>query len=156
MAVVARGWSRTASTAVKLATAERIIGYQFKDVGRLYEALDQYEHRSLLPSGKVFKERRRNTRLALVGDSQARLYMAQKWYDQSDLAGADWSKINEATLSNQSLSQIGFRLGLDECASKFLQRTEISFLGSLSGVRVPLQDIYDHQYYFLNKTDMIY
>lgn len=122
MAVVARGWSRTASTAVKLATAERIIGYQFKDVDRLYEALDQYEHRSLLPSGKVHKERRRNTRLALVGDAQARLHLAQKWYDQSDLAGTDWSKIHHATLSNESLSQIGFKLGLDECASKLLQR----------------------------------
>ena len=123
MAVVMSGWSRTASTAVKLATAERIIGYQFNDVDRLYEALDQTKREHTLPSGKRpwEKYKRRNNRLAVVGDAQANLYMAQKWYDNSDLTGFEWSRIHLSTLSNESLGEAGFKLGLDECASKLLQ-----------------------------------
>lgn len=71
-----RGWSKTASTALKLATAERIIGYQFKDVDKLYEALDQTEWRISVPSGKTATVRRRNFRLALVGDSLGSLHVS--------------------------------------------------------------------------------
>lgn len=71
-----RGWSKTASTALKLATAERIIGYQFKDVDKLYEALDQTERRVLLPSGKNLRLRPRNSRLALVGDALGQLHVS--------------------------------------------------------------------------------
>jgi dsRNA-specific ribonuclease len=76
MAVVMRGWSRTASTALKLATAERIIGYQFKDIDKLYEALDQTERTISLPSGKKAQLRPRNSRLALVGDALGKLYVS--------------------------------------------------------------------------------
>lgn len=120
MAVVMRGWSRTASTAVKLATAERIIGYPFKNVHLLHEALDQSRLVISLPKGKRTRLRQRNTRLALVGDAHARLFMAQRWYNKQDLTGIDWSKIATATLSNGNLGHFGFKLGLDECASKFL------------------------------------
>lgn len=119
MAVVIRGWSRTASTALKLATAERIIGYQFNDVDRLYEALDQKRYWLTLPSGRK-RERARNTRLALVGDAQAKLYTAKQWYDNQNLNGTDWSTIATTTLSNDHLGELGFRLGLDECTSKLL------------------------------------
>lgn len=71
-----RGWSKTASTALKLATAERIIGYQFKDLDKLYEALDQTEQRRLLPSGKKLRLRPRNSRLALVGDALGTLHVS--------------------------------------------------------------------------------
>lgn len=118
MAVVLRGWSRTASTALKLATAEKIIGYQFNDVDRLYEALDQKKHSVSLLSGKQSRDKPRNARLALLGDAQAKLYMAQQWYDNRDLNGTDWSQIAISTLSNEHLGEIGFKLGLDECASK--------------------------------------
>lgn len=127
MAVVLRGWSRTASTALKLATAERIIGYQFNDIDRLYEALDQEKYSLSLPSGKKPRERARNTRLALVGDAEAKLYLTKKWYDNKDLTGTEWSKIATATLSNDNLGEFGFRLGLDECTSKLLP-TETCFL----------------------------
>lgn len=123
-----RGWSRTASTAVKLATAERIIGYPFKDVDRLYEALDQKKRAVATPRRKKVRLRPANTRLALVGDAHARLFMAQKWYDNKDLTGVDWSGIATSTLSNSHLGEFGFKLGLDECASKFCLITFTSFL----------------------------
>ncbi|KAG6368324.1 hypothetical protein INS49_002529 [Diaporthe citri] len=116
MAVVLRGWSRTASTALKLATAERIIGYQFNDVDRLYEALDQTKQSMSSPSGKQSRDKPRNARLALVGDAQAKLYLAQKWYDSRGMTGNEWSIIATETLSNQNFGEFGFKLGLDECA----------------------------------------
>lgn len=128
MAVVIRGWSRTASTAVKLATAERIIGYAFKDVDRLYEALDQKKRTVVLPERGTVTLRPRNTRLALVGDVHAKLYMAQRWYDNKDLTGSDWSEIAMSTLSNSHLGEFGFKLGLDECASKSCLITFTPFL----------------------------
>lgn len=115
MALVMRGWSKTASTALKLATAERIIGYQFNSVDRLYEALDQTQRRISLPSGKT-RAKPRNSRLALVGDAIANLRMARMWYDKSSLTGVEFSKIRVATLSNERLAEVGFKLGLDECA----------------------------------------
>lgn len=120
MAVVLRGWSRTASTALKLATAERIIGYQFKDVDLLYEALDQTKFSLSSPSGKHSNSKPRNARLALVGDVQAKLYLAQKWYHNQSLTGNQWTEIATWTLSNQHLGEVGFKLGLDECTSKLL------------------------------------
>lgn len=117
MAVVLRGWSRTASTAVKLATAESILGYQFNDVDRLYEALDQTKW-GRLPSGGLRKQKRRNSRLAVVGDAHANLYLAQKWYDHPTLTGSEWTRIHMSTLSNESFAEVGFKLGLDECARK--------------------------------------
>ncbi|KAG8163627.1 hypothetical protein KVR01_006924 [Diaporthe batatas] len=115
MAVVMRGWSKTASTALKLATAEKILGYQFKDVDKLYEALDQEKRDILLPSGKA-RGRPRNSRLALVGDALGTLHLARNWYDKANLGGVEWSEIQLQTLSNERLAEIGFKLGLDECA----------------------------------------
>lgn len=138
MAVVVRGWSRTASTAVKLATAERIIGYQFNDVDRLFEALDQ-KKTFLSPSGR---KRPRNTRLALVGDVQAKLYMAQKWYDQPDLHGNNWHEIISEALSNDRLGEYGFKLGLDECASKSCFITNPAFLKGHSQASLSLDRMF--------------
>ncbi|KUI57408.1 Translation initiation factor IF-2 [Cytospora mali] len=79
-----RGHARSASTAAKLATVEQIIGYNFKSVERLYEALDLEKSPITLPTGEVRAAKRtRNTRLALG-------------------------------LSNDTLGKIGFSLGLDE------------------------------------------
>lgn len=103
--------------------AERIIGYQFKDVDRLYEALDQKKQPISLSSGR---KRTRNTPLALVGDAHAKLYVAQKWYDNPDLTGFNWQEIT-STLSNDHLGEVGFKLGLDECASKFCFMTNANF-----------------------------
>lgn len=117
-----RGWSRNASTALKLATAEKVIGYQFKNVDLLYEALDQKREKFRSPGGKRARLRTRNTRLAFVGDAQAKLYLAQQWYKKPNLSGALWQDI-ESALSNDHLGQTGFSIGLDECASKWLQHS---------------------------------
>lgn len=142
MAVVARGWSKTASTAVKLATAERIIGYQFKDVDRLYEALDQTKQPNMLPSGKPAKDRPRNHRLALLGDAHAKLRMAQQYYDNRDLVGAHWGMISATTLSNNQMSEFGFRLGLDECGSELFHLADFFPQGALSGGMVTFVGIF--------------
>lgn len=48
--------------------------------------------------------------------------MVQDWYD-TDLTGVEWTEIDVATLSNDRLGEVGFKLGLDECASKLLHNT---------------------------------
>lgn len=109
-----RGWSRSSSTAAKLAAVERIIGYQFKSLERLYEAMDQEKPMLTLPSGEERMGRRtRNTRLALVGDSAAQFQFACQWYEK-DLDGLQWERIRNTCLSNENLGRIGFQMGLDE------------------------------------------
>ncbi|ROW04754.1 hypothetical protein VMCG_04834 [Cytospora schulzeri] len=108
-----RGWARTASTASKLASVEQIIGYNFKSVERLYEALD-LEKVLTLPNGEErHGKRTRNTRLALVGDAAAQFHLASRWYNK-DLEGVQWVKIRTEGLCNDTLGKIGFTMGLDE------------------------------------------
>ncbi|ROV99724.1 hypothetical protein VSDG_03058 [Cytospora chrysosperma] len=108
-----RGWARTASTASKLASVEQIIGYKFKSVERLYEALDQ-EKTITLPNGEERPSRRtRNTRLALVGDAAAQFHLASQWYDMG-LDGMQWIKVRNEGLNNNTLGQVGFAMGLDK------------------------------------------
>ncbi|KAI3394988.1 hypothetical protein diail_1877 [Diaporthe ilicicola] len=116
MSIVPRGWSTYASTALKLATAERIIGYQFKKVDLLYEALDQEKAKLVSSSGEQKGLRTRNTRQALVGDALARLDLAERWYEMPDMMGSAWQEISAHALSNDHLGQVGHKLGLDECA----------------------------------------
>lgn len=108
-----RGWARTASTAAKLASVEQIIGYNFKSVERLYEAMD-IEKVLVLPNGEERSARRtRNTRLALVGDAAAQFHLAGQWYDRN-LDGIQWVEVRTQGLCNDTLGKIGFSLGLDE------------------------------------------
>ncbi|KUI70640.1 Translation initiation factor IF-2 [Cytospora mali] len=110
-----RGHARSASTAAKLATVEQIIGYNFKSVERLYEALDLEKSPITLPTGEVRAAKRtRNTRLALVGDAAAHFEFACQWYHNKDLDGPQWMRIRAQGLSNDTLGKIGFSLGLDE------------------------------------------
>ncbi|POS74373.1 hypothetical protein DHEL01_v207238 [Diaporthe helianthi] len=99
MALVMRGWSRTASTALKLATAERIIGYQFKDVDKFVALTPTRANHTLteVVSWKLILNATDDTGLAI-------------------LSGLDWSEIHRQTLSNERLGEVGFKLGLDECA----------------------------------------
>lgn len=64
--------------------------------------------------------------------------MTQKWYNKQDLTGVEWSKIATSTLSNGNFGDFGFKLGLDECASKFLlHRIYFFSRRTFSGVIVP-------------------
>jgi hypothetical protein len=57
--------------------------------------------------------------------------MLEDWY-KTDLPNFEWTEIDMATLSNDRLGKVGFKLGLDQCASKFLHNANILSGSSLA------------------------
>lgn len=87
----------------KLARAQDIIGYQFRDVSLLQEALGIY--------------RDHHKRLGVLGDHVAKLVVMDRWYDIQELTPGDWSRSVSTCLSNVNLTRIGLRKGLAVCTT---------------------------------------
>lgn len=87
----------------KLARAQDIIGYQFREVSLLQEALAIYHNR--------------HKRLGVLGDHVAKLVVMDRWYDIQELTPGDWSLSVSTCLSNVNLTRIGLRKGLAVCTT---------------------------------------
>lgn len=90
----------------RLETCQSIIGYRFRDEKLLQEALT-------FRSGPSAA----NKRLAIVGDRIVGSFMAERWYYWADknLGRLAWGIAQNESLSNRSLRDTGFHLGLGEC-----------------------------------------
>lgn len=101
MPIPLRGWARPRSVAARLAACEQLIGHNFSNVDLLLQALDVRESMS--------------RRLAIVGDKLVECHLAHRWWEKKDLSGVQWTDMRTSVLSNENLSNVGFRMGINEC-----------------------------------------
>lgn len=86
----------------RVETCQRIIGYRFKNINLIEEALT--------PKASF------NQRLALAGDRAADLQLVARWYgNKGSLTPWQWDKIKGALLGNTNLAQVGKRLRIQDC-----------------------------------------
>lgn len=91
-----------ANTRARVETCQRIIGYRFRNINLIEEALT--------PRASV------NRRLALAGDRAADLQLVARWYGKTGhLTPSQWDMIKSALLGNTNLAQVGKRLRIQDC-----------------------------------------
>lgn len=89
-------------TRARVETCQRIIGYRFRNIDLIEEAL------TLKAS--------LNQRLAIAGDRAADLQLVARWYGKTGhLTPWQWDKIKGALLGNTNLAQVGKRLRIQDC-----------------------------------------
>ncbi|KUI63034.1 Ribonuclease 3 [Cytospora mali] len=103
MAIPLRGWARPRSAAARLAACEQLIGHNFNNLDLLRQALDSRELVS--------------RRLAVIGDRAVETHLAHRWWEKKDLDSAQWQEMRVTVLCNENLSNVGFRMGINECTT---------------------------------------